>query len=130
MNRIIPGILVQDPAAAATFYVRHLGAKIVFDAGWHISLRLGGFNGPELSFSHPPETAVGELPRGLVSIYVEVEDVDRAHSEVRASGLDVEPPTDKPWGDRSFSFDDPIGLRLYLFSPRPMSPEFAAFQRS
>ena len=48
----------------------------------------------------------------------------------RATGAVFEgPPSDKPWGDRSFTLTDPHGVRVrvYVVSPRPMSPEFATY---
>jgi uncharacterized glyoxalase superfamily protein PhnB len=114
MKRIVPGIIVKDTEAAKDFYIRHLAAKVIFDAGWYISLRLGGRDGPELP--------------GSLSLYVEVDDVDAVHDQVRGTGAVLEgPPSDKPWGDRSFTLTDPHGVRVYVFSPRPMSPEFAPY---
>lgn len=127
MTRIIPGIVVKDPEAAKVFYTRHLAARVVFDAGWYVSLRLGGREGPEVAFTRPHDDQDAPIAPGALSLYVEVDDVDAAHARVRETGLDPVPPSDKPWGDRSFTFQDPNGVRVYLFSPRPLSPEFARF---
>ncbi len=128
MNRIIPGLVVQDLEAAKAFYERHLGARTVFDCGWYATLRLGGKEGPEVSFMTPRSADDRPVPAGALSLYVEVADVDAVHAQVHATGAPVDgPPTDKPWGDRSFALTDPSGVRVYVFSPRPMSPEFARF---
>jgi uncharacterized glyoxalase superfamily protein PhnB len=128
MNRIIAGVIVKDVEAAGAFYVRHLGAKVVFDCGWYTTLRLGGPKGPEVSFMAPRGPEHTPVPPGALSLYVEVDDVDATYERVRATGAPVDgPPSDKPWGDRSFALADPQGVRVYLFSPRPMSAEFAGF---
>lgn len=128
MKRIIAGLIVKDVEAAKAFYARHLGAKVVFDCGWYVTLRLGGPSGPEVSFMTPQGPQHTPVPPGSLSLYVEVEDVDATYERVRATGAPVgEPPSDKPWGDRSFELSDPLGVRVYLFSPRPMSAEFAGF---
>lgn len=36
-------------------------------------------------------------------------DVDRLHEEYVASGADVDPPTDFPWGAREMKVRDPSG---------------------
>jgi uncharacterized glyoxalase superfamily protein PhnB len=127
MNRMIPGIVVKDPEAAKAFYARHLGAHVVFDCGWYVTLRLGGATGPEVSFMAAHRAQGACVAPGSVTLYVEVDDVDASHARVSATGARLDgPPTDKPWGDRSFALDDPAGVRVYLFSPRPMSAEFAA----
>jgi uncharacterized glyoxalase superfamily protein PhnB len=128
MNRIAAGVVVKDTEAAKAFYERHLGAKVIFDCGWYVTLRLGGPRGPEVSFATPHGGQGTVVAPGSLSLYVEVDDVDAAYEQVRATGAAVEgPPTDKPWGDRSFELADPHGVRVYLFSPRPMSAEFAPF---
>ncbi len=53
-----------------------------------------------------------------VIIEFRVEDVDRAHAELR--GLGVEPvlePTTQPWGNRSLLFRDPDGNLVNFFTP-------------
>jgi catechol 2,3-dioxygenase-like lactoylglutathione lyase family enzyme len=56
-------------------------------------------------------------PRG--SVLIEVEDVDAWHARLREGGLAIEqPPTDRPWGHRDLTLDDPNGLRIVLFSAR------------
>jgi uncharacterized glyoxalase superfamily protein PhnB len=128
MKRIVPGIIVKDTEAAKDFYIRHLAAKVIFDAGWYISLRLGGRDGPEVSFATPHHDQDAPVLPGSLSLYVEVDDVDAVHDQVRGTGAVLEgPPSDKPWGDRSFTLTDPHGVRVYVFSPRPMSPEFAPY---
>lgn len=128
MNRIIAGLVVNDVEAAKAFYVRHLEGRVAFDCGWYATVRLGGVRGPEVSFMTPQGPQHTPVPPGALSLYVEVDDVDGAFERVRATGAPVgDPPSDKPWGDRSFELTDPHGVRVYLFSPRPMSAEFAGY---
>lgn len=121
---------MTDAAQARDFYVRHLLATVVFDAGWHVSLRLGGDSGPEVAFSTPNNGQDTPVTPGSLSLYVEVDDVDAAYAQVRATDAPLqEPPTDKPWGDRSFTFTDPFGVRVYMFSPRPLTADYAEFAK-
>jgi uncharacterized glyoxalase superfamily protein PhnB len=121
-------MIVRDIEAAKDFYTRHLAAEITFDCGWYVSMRLGGPDGPEISFATPHHDQTTAVPAGSLSLYIEVGDVDAAYQNLRATQAQLDgPPTDKPWGDRSFAFADPQGVKLYLFSPRPMSAEFAEY---
>jgi uncharacterized glyoxalase superfamily protein PhnB len=127
MKRVIHGIIVKDVEAAKAFYTEHLDARVIFDAGWYVSLRIGGREGPEVAFAVPHHDQDRSISPGTLSLYVEVDDADAAHLKVSRTGAPIDsPPSDKPWGDRSFMLSDPNGVRVYVFSPRPMSPEFAA----
>jgi catechol 2,3-dioxygenase-like lactoylglutathione lyase family enzyme len=127
MKRVVPGIVVKDIDTAKDFYTKHLKAKIVFDAEWYVSLRIGGKEGPEISFATPHHDQDKPISPGTLSLYVEVDDVDAAYAGLPGIRAIADgPPTDKPWGDRSFMLSDPHGVRVYVFSPRAMSPEFAA----
>lgn len=75
----------------------------------------------EGSPGHPAEP-----PRG-VRVVVEVSDVDRLHQRVREAGVEiVEPPTDRPWGHRTFEIRDPNGLLIVLFAVLPYAESAAA----
>jgi uncharacterized glyoxalase superfamily protein PhnB len=130
MKRVIPGIIVGDIEAAKAFYTAHLGARVSFDAGWYVSLQMWAKGGPEVAFATPHHDQDVPVSRGTLSLYLEVDDVDAAYDQVLGTGAPMgDPPSDKPWGDRSFMLDDPNGVRVYVFSPRPLSPEFAQFVR-
>lgn len=67
-------------------------------------------------FDHAPE-AVDRAPKlgAGVSFYIDVgdDDLDAYHGRVVARGANVTaPPTDQPWGDRTFTVRDPDGYQL------------------
>jgi uncharacterized glyoxalase superfamily protein PhnB len=49
----------------------------------------------------------GRGPEQLILIWVD--DVDAQFARVKAAGVDVKPPEDKPYGVRTFSVSDPEG---------------------
>lgn len=52
--------------------------------------------------------------KNLALIY-EVDDVDAAYTRVVCKSILAEPPTDKPWGVRSFVVKDPDGNTVSFF---------------
>jgi uncharacterized glyoxalase superfamily protein PhnB len=58
-----------------------------------------------------------EVTTSGVEIACEVEDVDGWHKRLRARGVDTaDEISDKPWGHRSFSVIDPLGITVVLYS--------------
>ena len=56
------------------------------------------------------------------SIYLEVEDVDRAHERLAARGISfLQPPRDMPWGHRVALLRDPEGRMVCLATPQKRS---------
>jgi catechol 2,3-dioxygenase-like lactoylglutathione lyase family enzyme len=50
---------------------------------------------------------------GQLRLWLQVRDVDAAHEELRAKGVQVlQAPTDEPWGLREMWVADPDGLRI------------------
>jgi uncharacterized glyoxalase superfamily protein PhnB len=58
------------------------------------------------------------------SYWVYVDDVDVALKELEAAGANViEPPSNRPWGERVASVRDPVGTVVHLGAPiRPPAP--------
>ncbi|MRX34705.1 VOC family protein [Aminobacter sp. MDW-2] len=107
------------------FYIRHFGARAVFDCGWYVSLEFE--TGLSLQFMEPQ----GEQPTcdtaGLTYNFC-VDDVDDEHRAMTAVGLvPVMPIEDHPWGDRGFAIRDPNGITLCIYSNREPSHEFRQF---
>jgi len=67
----------------------------------------------------PPMPGIGmPSPVKEPTLYVLVEDVDRAYAELCLRGVHFEgPPTDMPWGHRVVSTLDPEGRRVVLATP-------------
>lgn len=111
--------------ASRRFYVKHFGARVVFDCGWYINLRIG--ETASLQFMEPQSGQDKCNPAG-VTYNLQVEDVDREYAVLIASGLTPTLPIeDHPWGDRGFGLEDPNGVLLYVYSDRQPSDEFKPF---
>ncbi len=119
-----PAIITPHVAASRDFYVKHLGARLVFDCGWFISVEFGP--GLSLQFMEPQTDQPTCSTSGLTYNF-RVADVDETHQELVSSGLVPNgPPEDHPWGDRGFALTDPNGVTLYIYSDREPAPEFRA----
>jgi len=61
--------------------------------------------GTSLTFSKRP-----------VEIYMEVEDVNAFHDQVKKRGVKItDPLTDQWWGDRTFKIMDPFGYQTWFY---------------
>jgi PhnB protein len=118
---VTPYLVVRDADAALDWYEGALGARRIYRMEWngkvgHAELALGGGHFmlaeeyPEMGFLSPP--ALGGT---TVSLLVYVEDVDRAMAQALTRGArELQPVSDKPWGDRSGQIIDPFGHRWTL----------------
>lgn len=77
----------------------------------HAELALGG--GHVMPADEVPDMDIrGPGSRGgtTVSLLLYVEDMDAAHAKALAEGaVEMQPPGDKPWGDRACQLRDPFG---------------------
>ena len=46
---------------------------------------------------------------GGMHVAVRVDDLDAQHEQLKKRGVDVSPISERPWGERNFSFTDPDG---------------------
>lgn len=119
-----PCFTVADVAAIRDFFVDRFGARVSFDCGWYVNLHLGGA-GSSVQFMAPRGDAPVASLAGI-SLNFQVDDVDAEYAHLADAGLpEAMPLEDHTWGDRGFAVVGPLGLVLYLFSPRAPSPEFA-----
>lgn len=110
------------------FYQHYFDAKVIFDCGWYINLRIGG-DGPSIQFMQPKNDMAEFCGKG-VTLNFRVGDVDAEHKRLTEAGLDIVMPLeDHPWGDRGFSVVDPIGNSVYVYSDREPSEEFRQFYK-
>ena len=127
VKQISPTICVDDPASSRDFYVKHFDAKVVFDAGWYINIRIGK---GELCFMKPQKPEQPLFTGEGLTYNLEVEDVDNEHQRLTESGLTpVMPLEDHPWGDRGFSIVDPNGVALYIYTPKEPAAEFKQYYK-
>ena len=113
---------------SSEFYQRYFAAKVIFDCGWYINLRIGG-DGPSIQFMQP-QNGMPVFSGEGVTLNFRVGDVDAEHKRLTEAGLGTAMPLeDHPWGDRGFSVVDPIGNSVYIYSDREPSEEFRQFYK-
>ncbi len=108
----------HDVDAVKRFYVETLGfMESEHDPDFnYLWIRTG--TSSSLGFM-PPMPGIG-MPNPVKepTLYVLVEDVDRAYAELSLKGVHFEgPPADMPWGHRVISTVDPEGRRVVLATP-------------
>jgi catechol 2,3-dioxygenase-like lactoylglutathione lyase family enzyme len=95
------------------FWIRHFGLVVIFENEWfaYLQAKDGSASIGFLTPDHPSSPPGPETYAGGVSLELEVEDVDAALAELKASGKEPEYPlTDEPFGQRRFGLSDPSGL--------------------
>ncbi len=120
-------VYVDDPAAAADFYVTTFGLRSEFAApdGSYAQLDTGmtklafaSYALGEKNFEGGVLRAAATGPPPNVEITLVAEDVDAAHAAALAAGcLPLAPPQDKPHGQRVAYVRDPFGTLLELATP-------------
>ena len=116
--------LVVEPSALAelaTQYTRWFGARRTVDTGWYVVLELGQGS---LALMAPRQPGQTPLQPGSLNINLRVPSVDQTYALLREHGAPLaEPPSDKPYGLRSFAFRDGAGVCWYVFQPLPPPSE-------
>lgn len=109
-------IAVPDLARSARFYGDVLGFDVreVGDPGWRFFVRDGCvIMAGECPDALPP----AELGDHSYFAYLEVDDVDRWHAELRAKGVEVvKQLRSEPWGMREFGIRTVDGHRIMIAS--------------
>jgi PhnB protein len=88
-------------------------------------------SGVRIMFGRPQQRMAGTAPspeKRPVEIYVQVEDVDAYHDQLKGAGIRVTSPlTTQWWGDRTFTIQDPYGYQLWFYQPvaEPRPPQGA-----
>jgi len=114
IERIVPDLHAEDPAAGRGFYADVLGLEVVMDHGWIVTYADPA--NPRAQLSVMREDASAPV-RPDVSI--EVDDVDAAYAAaVRLGHEIVHPLTDEPWGVRRFFVRTPQGVVVNVLAHR------------
>ncbi|WP_199553592.1 VOC family protein [Sandaracinobacteroides hominis] len=116
-----PYLIVKDAGSAIDWYVKALGATLVYKMDWggkvgHAEMAIGGGHFM-MADEFPDMGHLSPLSRGgtTVSMMVYVPDVDAAHARAVAAGAKEDFPLEnKPWGDRAGMITDPFGHRWTL----------------
>ena len=102
----------SDPKRAHRFYGETLGLAIFREFGSAenrgvVYFTGGGFLEVSGRSSNPPSPDV--------RLWLQVRDVDAAHDELVAKGVDIiRPPVTEPWGLREMWIADPDGMRIAI----------------
>jgi uncharacterized glyoxalase superfamily protein PhnB len=125
IKQLIPLIATDRLDELKSFYGRHFGFEPSFEHETYLGLR-DPSRTRELSFMRACEESTRFPGRGLTYCF-EVEDVDAEHTRLTEAGLKVgRPLQDNPWGDRSFTVRDPVGIEIYIYKTIPPAKEFEA----
>jgi uncharacterized glyoxalase superfamily protein PhnB len=110
---VMPVLSYKDPVAAADFLVRAFGFRIRLRIGSH---RI------QLTFGDGAVVATEQWWAGLEAassghgVLVRVDDADRHHATALAAGARIlQPPTDRPYGERQYVAED-VGGHRWTFS--------------
>ncbi len=110
--RAMPLLTVSDLDAAVQTYVKTTGMEVVMNHGWIATLAPPGDRSVQLSLISRDATAPVNP-----STSIEVDDVDAAYAEARASGFEiVHELSDEEWGVRRFFFQDTDGNVVNVLS--------------
>lgn len=125
-----PVLMVDDVAATAAFYVRHLSFKPLFEADWYVHLQSRDAPSVNLAFVQSGHATIpaGARTRATgILLNFEVEDVDEIYVQALANGLPVLLSLrDEAFGQRHFITQDPNGVLIDIIKPIPPSAAFAA----
>jgi uncharacterized glyoxalase superfamily protein PhnB len=126
---LMPIIAVDSVDEARTFYVDTLG----FEHSMGVVGKDGQFDfvtvnreGARVMFSRKPEPGKPSGARQPVELYLEVDDVDGYHDELKKRKVRItDPLTTQWWGDRTFKVLDPNGYEIWFYETtgEPKPPE-------
>ncbi|MBN1959887.1 MAG: VOC family protein [Deltaproteobacteria bacterium] len=125
-NKTIPIIITEQLEKVKEFYTKLLNFSVTFDHPEYLALKHKTNSDLEVGFMKPqPGQAI--YNSGLF-LGFDVTDVDAEYKRLIADGAIIfQPLSDKPWGDRSFAIQDPIGVTLYFCTPIEPSGEFKKY---
>ncbi len=109
IRRAIPVVVTEDPAGTRAFYVGFLGFRVGMEQPGFLMLVSPSEPTTQVIVAWHTEGAM-DPSVARVDISVEVANVDEAHADALARGLEiVYPLTDEPWGIRRFFVREPSG---------------------
>ena len=112
-------LYARDVAASLTFYVDHLGFKLVETFEWQkrpVYARLKAPRGTGTLALHMPEPGKSVPPSDGVRLYFEVKELDQFCKQLEAVGVVIKkPPKKMPWGWMHAYLDDPDGHEVSLY---------------
>lgn len=119
-EKLFPLFLTEKLEETKHYYTRKLGFRLSFDVPTYLQVACGeGPGAPELCFMRPDALPDAKRPafggQGVI-VSIPTPDADATYARLREAGAELEqPPSDKPWGWRSFIARDPNGVLLDFF---------------
>ncbi|WP_428623360.1 VOC family protein [Sedimenticola sp.] len=124
-NQLMPCVALPDLTLARTFYQTNFDAKVMFDCGCYLVLKVGD---TEFAMMTPQEGDCAPYTGSGLTFNFRVPDVDAEYRRLTDQGLEpVMPLEDHPWGDRGFSVNDPNGVSLYLYTEKEPDDAFKPY---
>ena len=119
IRRAMPVVITEDPAASRAFYEGVLGFRVAMEEDGLLMFVSPSVPTTQLIVAWESPTALDPAVRE-VHLSVEVADVDAAHADAVARGLEVvRPLQDEPWGIRRFFVREPSGRVVNVSSHIP-----------
>ena len=109
LRRAVPIVFTDDPQGSRAFYEQFLGFRVAMARDGFLMLQSERVPTTQviLAWAHPN---VMDPQVHRLDISIEVADVNAAHADALARGLEiVYPLTDEPWGVRRFFVREPSG---------------------
>lgn len=120
--QLMPMISVESVDQARTFYVEKLGFG-------HMMGMLGKdgqldfctviLGGARVMLQRPQQRMEGARAtssKRAVELYIEVDNVNEHHDQLKKRGVKISDPlTDQWWGDRTFTVMDPFGYQIWFY---------------
>lgn len=120
--QLMPMISVESVDQARAFYVEKLGfghMMGMLGKDGQLDFCTVTLSGAKVMLMRPQQKIEGTdttSSKRPVELYIEVENVDKYHDQVRKLGVKVRDPlTDQWWGDRTFTVLDPFGYQIWFF---------------
>ena len=119
---VLPIITVDSIDELHDFYTEKLGFRRLMGAvgkDGQFDFVSYDLEGAQIMFARAQERIDGTRPspgKRPVDIYLEVEDVQTHHDQVKQRGVKITSPlTTQWWGDRTFTVTDPYGYRIWFY---------------
>jgi PhnB protein len=120
--QLMPMISVDSVDQARAFYVDKLGfghMMGMLGKDGQLDFCTVTLNGAKVMLTRAQERTDGTSPTSFkrpVELYLEVEEVDAYHNQVKNQGCAITGPlTDQWWGDRTFTIMDPFGYQIWFY---------------
>jgi predicted enzyme related to lactoylglutathione lyase len=102
-------LYTKDTVAMAEFYGKVLGVPIPFEGYGNFSGAKIAFDGGQPGIIIWDATKWDNLTTGVVNLVFSCNNLDETYEELKAKGLDCEPPVTMEYGGKEMNFRDPDG---------------------